>query len=102
MAVVSGPTSVQLTWGPPAEGRPPTSYMVMYYQIGSPVQITVTVPSSQQYSTVMGLVGGESYNISVFASNSYGSGDSAFVKVIIPLCKYTCAWGSVYERVEGV
>ncbi|KAL5515451.1 hypothetical protein EMCRGX_G000618 [Ephydatia muelleri] len=82
VGTVSSSTSVTLTWSAPTEGRPPTSYTVLYYQIDSPViQNTVTIPASQRYSTVTGLMGGSTYNVSVFATNSFGSGDPSFIQV---------------------
>lgn len=77
----SGPTSVSLSWGPPASGSPPYTYSVYYRPTGSvPYALGPTLTGGA--ATVTGLVTGSSYDFAVVVRNAAGATQSAPLTVL--------------------
>jgi hypothetical protein len=77
---VGSPTSVELSWQPPADdgGRPITHYRVQYKLSAAPDWLLVQrVPASTTTVTVPDLVQGESYDFRIAAISSAGVGQSS-------------------------
>ena len=72
-AVEAGETSADVSWTPPGDGGPVSSYRITPY-VGSNAQQPKTVDGSQTTTTVGGLTTGTTYRFTVRAVNANGAG----------------------------
>ncbi len=78
LSATAGPGSATVSWSPPTEGGPVSTYTVTPY-IGSEAQTATTVSGSPPatHVTVNGLTSGTSYTFKVRASNGNGAGPAS-------------------------
>ena len=79
-AVQEDPTSIQVSWSPPAPLRVTTGYRI-YYSGGSSGSEDVIGSSTHNY-TLPGLQNGESYNISLVATSQHLPSESIAADIV--------------------
>jgi hypothetical protein len=76
VSATAGQAAATVSWTPPTDGGPVTSYRITPY-IGSTAQTPTTVPAPASSAQIGGLTGGTTYTFKVEASNPNGTGQAS-------------------------